>query len=333
MSKPFKIILTDYEWEDLDIEETWIAKRQRPDRPIVLEVLQTHDKEVIKQHVEDADAILTMYAEIDEEILQRAKHVKIVSRYGIGVNMIDVDAATKAGIMVANVNDYCIDEVSDHALAFILASARRLFDYQRLSRAGEWDFKKATIPLRANRAIVGLVGFGKIPVRLAEKLVAIGYNVIAYDPFVDKEVMEEKVVRKVDLHELVAQSDFISIHVPLVESTKHLISKEEFALMKETAYLINTARGPVIDEEVMIEALQTGKIAGACLDVTEIEPLPENHILRKLDNVVLTPHAAWYSDKAFIEIREKAILNILDVYDGKEPTYWVNKQPLSGHVK
>lgn len=332
MTKPFKITLVDHEWEELDLEKNIIDKREIEGRPIEFQVLQTRVKETILREVQDSDAILVLYAEIDEEILQAAKNAKIISRYGIGVNMIDVDAATKINKMVANVNDYCVDEVSDHALAFILAHARRLFDYNEHTKIGEWDFKQAAIPLRAKEAVVGLVGFGKIPFRLAEKLTTIGYKVLAYDPFIDKETMAEEGVIKAELHELVAESDFISIHVPLFESTKHLISYKEFDLMKDSAYVINTARGPLIDEEALIDALENNKIAGAGLDVTETEPLPADHVFRKMKNVVLTPHAAWYSDKAFIEIREKAISNILDVYEGKEPTYWVNKKALTETV-
>jgi len=151
---------------------------------------------------------------------------------------------------------------------------------------------------------------------------------MAYDPFVDEETMHTKNVVKVDLPELMRKSDFISVHVPLIEETKHLLSTNEFNMMKNTAYLINTARGPIIDEEAMIIALQEKKIAGCLLDVTETEPLPKNHILRSIDQVILSPHAAWYSDRAFIEIREKAIQNILDVYEGKSPQYLVNKVSL-----
>lgn len=329
MKKPFKICLVDYEWPELDIEEGLIQKRMRDGEPIELNVLQSRDKEKIIENVKDADSILTMYGEIDEEVLEAAKNVKIISRYGIGVNMIDLNAATRLGKMVANVNDYCIDEVSDHALAFIMASARRLFDYNKLTQKGEWDFKQARIPLRASDAIVGLVGFGKIPVRLAEKLIAIGYKVMAYDPFVDKETMAQKGVMKAELHQLMANSDFISVHVPLIEQTRHLISTKEFQLMKNTAYIINTARGPIIDENALISALKDGEIAGCSLDVTETEPLPQDHILREMEQVILSPHAAWYSEKAFIEIREGAISNILDVYEGKEPKYLVNRQVIS----
>lgn len=325
LSKPFKIMLIDHEWDDLSIEENCIRERMKADHIIEFQVLQSRDKVVILNNIYDVDALLVMYADVDADILEAAQQAQIVSRYGIGVNMIDVDTATELGIMVANVNDYCVDEVSDHALAFILSRARRLFEYAEQTKSGDWNFKDVQMPIRASESIVGLIGFGKIPARLAEKLNVIGYRVIAYDPFVDEQTMLEVNVQKVGLDELLKISDFVSVHVPLVEKTKHLISTREFQLMKETAVIINTARGPIIDEQALIQALQEKWIQGCCLDVTETEPLPPNHILRTMDQVTLTPHAAWYSDRAFIEIREKAIENILDVYEGKTPTYLVNQ--------
>lgn len=331
MSKIFKIMLIDHEWDDLSIEESFINDRMNANCPIEFQVLQSRDRQVILNNISDVDAILVMYADIDADILKAAKKAQIISRYGIGVNMIDVDVATELGIMVANVNDYCVDEVSDHALAFILLKARRLLEYAEQTKSGVWNFKNVQRPIRASECVVGLLGFGKIPARLAEKLNVIGYHVVAYDPFVDEQTMLELNVQKVELDELLKISDFVSVHVPLVEKTKHLISVREFQLMKETAVIINTARGPIIDEQALIQALQEEWIRGCCLDVTETEPLPPDHILRTMDQVTLTPHAAWYSNSAFIEIREKAIKNVLDVYEGKEPIYLVNREKKCRH--
>ncbi|MBF4500682.1 C-terminal binding protein [Savagea sp. SN6] len=291
------------------------------------QILQSREKERIIEAAKTSDALLILYADIDEDILkeaQEAGRLQIVSRYGIGINMVDVAAAKACGIDVANVNDYCIDEVSDHSLAFILAAARRIIPYYNDTRAGHWDFKVADLPIRSSKATVGLLGFGKIPRRLAEKLNAIGYNVMAYDPFVSEEDMRAVDVEKATVEEIIAESDFISVHVPLIEATHHLLNREAFQAMKSNAYIINTARGPIIDEEAMIEALQNGEIAGAYLDVTETEPLPANSPLRTLPNVVLSPHAAWYSEDAFFEIRYKAIQNIIEKSEGKTPTYLIH---------
>lgn len=318
----FKVTLVDHEWEDTQLEE-----RMFEEAGLELQILQSREKERIIEAAKTSDALLILYADIDEDILKEAQaagRLQIVSRYGIGINMVDVAAAKACGIDVANVNDYCIDEVSDHSLAFILAAARRLIPYYNDTRAGHWDFKVADLPIRSSKATVGLLGFGKIPRRLAEKLNAIGYNVMAYDPFVSEEDMHAVHVRKATVEEIIAKSDFISVHVPLIEATHHLLNREAFQAMKSNAYIINTARGPIIDEEAMIEALQNGEIAGAYLDVTETEPLPANSPLRTLPNVVLSPHAAWYSEDAFFEIRYKAIQNIIEKSEGKTPTYLIH---------
>lgn len=318
----FKVTLVDHEWEDTQLEE-----RMFEEAGLELQILQSREKERIIEAAKTSDALLILYADIDEDILkeaQEAGRLQIVSRYGIGINMVDVAAAKACGIDVANVNDYCIDEVSDHSLAFILAAARRIIPYYNDTRAGHWDFKVADLPIRSSKATVGLLGFGKIPRRLAEKLNAIGYNVMAYDPFVSEEDMHAVHVRKATVEEIIAKSDFISVHVPLIEATHHLLNREAFQAMKSNAYIINTARGPIIDEEAMIEALQNGEIAGAYLDVTETEPLPANSPLRTLPNVVLSPHAAWYSEDAFFEIRYKAIQNIIEKSEGKTPTYLIH---------
>ncbi|PTQ55036.1 MAG: D-3-phosphoglycerate dehydrogenase [Candidatus Carbobacillus altaicus] len=239
--------------------------------------------------------------------------------------MIDVEAATEKGIYVANVPDYGIDEVSDHVLAFILAQSRRLFAYHSHVAQGGWDFKAVDIPVRASKTRVGLIGFGNIARRLAKKLLAIGYQVCSYDPYLSEQAIRAKGVTPVSLEELLQTSDYISIHVPLVKETRHLISSPEFAMMKPSAFLINAARGPIVNENALLEALNKKHIAGAALDVTETEPLPEHHPLRQMPNVLITPHAAWYSEDALVEIRRKACQNILDVMKTGKPTYLVNR--------
>lgn len=315
----FKVTLIDHEWEDLLIEESMLSEAN-----VQFTVLQSREKAEIIKAAQQSDAIIILYANIDREIMEAAPNLKLISRFGIGINMVDVEAATELGIQVANVNDYCVDEVSDHALASVMAAARNLFVYYEDTNAGGWDFKKAQIPLRASEAVVGLLGYGKIPRRLGQKLNAIGYQVKAYDPFVSAEKMEEDGVVKATIDELMISSDFVSIHVPLIKATHHLIGERELKMMKKSAFIINTARGPIIDEEALVVALQNEEIAGAFLDVTEEEPLPVVHPLRNLKQVVLTPHAAWYSVDAFREIREKAVRNVVEKSEGKNPTYLLN---------
>lgn len=314
----FKVTLVDYEWDDLELEEKMFSEAG-----IELSVLQSREKSEIIKAAQQSDALLIMYAEIDREIMEAAPNLKLISRFGIGINMVDVESALELGIQVANVNDYCVDEVSDHALASIMSAARRLFVYHEDTSSGGWDFKKADIPLRASKAVVGLLGYGKIPRRLGQKLKAIGYQVRAYDPYISEQVMSQDGVVKATVDEIMAESDFVSVHVPLISETHHLIGKRELGLMKKSAYIVNTARGPIIDEKALVEALKDELIAGAFLDVTEDEPLHEQHALRELKQVVLTPHAAWYSVDAFREIREKAIMNVIEKSQGQDPTYLI----------
>ncbi|MFJ7828058.1 C-terminal binding protein [Psychrobacillus sp. NPDC096623] len=315
----FRVTLIDHEWEDLFIEESMLSEAD-----IQFTVLQSREKAEIIKAAQQSDAIIILYANIDREIMEAAPNLKLISRFGIGINMVDVEAATELGIQVANVNDYCVDEVSDHALASIMAAARNLFVYYEDTNAGGWDFKKAQIPLRASEAVVGLLGYGKIPRRLGQKLKAIGYQVQAYDPFVSAEKMEEDGVVKATIDDIMISSDFVSIHVPLIKATHHLIGERELKMMKKSAFIINTARGPIIDEKALVAALENEEIAGAFLDVTEEEPLPVVHPLRNLKQVVMTPHAAWYSVDAFREIREKAVRNVIEKSHGKNPTYLLN---------
>ncbi|MTD30666.1 C-terminal binding protein [Planomicrobium sp. YIM 101495] len=314
----FKVTLVDHDWEDTLLEE-----RIFKEAGVELTILQSHDKAEIIEAAKKSDALLILYANIDREIMEAAPNLKLISRFGIGINMVDLEAAKELGIQVANVNDYCIDEVSDHALASILSAARRLFLHDRHTRNGEWDFKKAEIPLRSSEAVVGLLGYGKIPRRLGEKLKAIGYQVKAYDPFVTEEQMAQEGVVKAEVDEIMSSSDFVSVHVPLIKATHHLVGEAELNMMKSTAYIVNTARGPIIDEKALVAALQKGQLAGAFLDVTEEEPLPREHALREMNQVVLTPHAAWYSVDAYREIREKAVMNIVDKATGKDPAYLI----------
>ncbi|MBE3588333.1 MAG: C-terminal binding protein [Thermoanaerobacteraceae bacterium] len=318
----FRVVLVDHEWDSLAIEQKMFL--QQTETPIEFLYIPSRTEEELITATADADAVLVLYAKMNRQVITQMKRCKIISRYGVGVDMIDVEAATEKGIYVANVPDYGIDEVSDHVLAFILAQSRRLFAYHSHVAQGGWDFKSVDIPVRASKTRVGLIGFGNIARRLAKKLLSIGYQVCSYDPYVPDQTMRASGVASVSLEELLQTSDYISIHVPLVKETRHLISFSEFAIMKRSAFLINAARGPIVDENALLDALNKKQIAGAALDVTETEPLPEHHPLRRMPNVVITPHAAWYSEDALVEIRRKACQNIIDFMKMGKPTYLVN---------
>ncbi|MBU8906213.1 C-terminal binding protein [Desertibacillus haloalkaliphilus] len=319
MSK-FKVVVTDYEYDSFVPEEEVLNKLG-----IELTLEQCKTEEDVIAACKDADALINQYAPISRNVIEKLENCKVISRYGVGFNTIDIDAATEKGIVVGNVTDYCLDEVSDHAMALLLSSVRKVTLLNNTVKGGDWDFKVAVPINRLRGRTLGLLGFGNIPKTLARKAQAFGVNVIAYDPFVPESVAKEFSTELVSLDELCERSDYISVHLPLNEHTEKIISHEQFDTMKKEAFIINTARGPVIDEEAMIKALQEGKIAGAGLDVLEVEPIDPNNPLLKMDNVIINPHAAFYSVEAQDELKRKTAENVADVLSGYFPTYLVNK--------
>lgn len=319
MSK-FKVVITDYDYELVDAEIKML-------NAIDAEVITAHCKteaEVIEV-AKDADGIICQYAPITQYVIEELENCKVVARYGIGFDTIDVKAATEKDIFVCNVTDYCWDEVSDHAFALLMSWGRKIVQQNRAVYNGVWDYKVGLPIRRLQEQSLGLVGYGHIPQTLAKKAQAFGMKVIAYDPFIPKQIAEETNVELVDLDTLCAQADYISVHTPLNKSTKGIISNQQFKQMKETAFLINTARGPVIDEQALIEALSNKEIAGAGLDVLELEPISEDNPLREMDNVILTPHIAYYSSESELELKQKTAQNIIDVLTGYYPSYIVNQ--------
>jgi len=274
----------------------------------------------------DADAIINVYSPITAKVINSLRRCQIIVRRGIGYDSVDVTAATAKGIPVANVPEYCTDEVADHTMALLLSAARRVVMGTKQIGAGGWNFKKL-LPIPALKdCTLGLVGFGKIPRAVAERAKCFGLKVQASDPFIPAELASERGVKLVSLEELLTSSDFISIHTPLNNNTRGMISKREFAMMKPSAVLINTARGPIVNEAALIEALESKGIALAALDVTKQEPLNPDSPLRKLDNVIITPHVAWYSQRSAQLLGEKAAQEIVRVFKGYFPKSLVNPE-------
>ncbi len=319
MSK-YKVVITDYEFASLEHEERILAE---VGAELIRAQCRTED-EVIEA-AKDADALLNQYAPVSRKVIENLPNLKVVSRYGVGVNTIDIDAATEHGVIVANVTDYCMDEVSDHAFALLIACARKVVQLNNAVKSGTWDYKVGVPIFRLRGRVLGLIGFGRIPQTLAKKAQAFGLKVIAYDPYLPPEVAKKFDVELMDLNDVCAKADFISVHSPLTDATRGMISDEQFDVMKKEAFIINTARGPVIDEKAMIRALKEGKIAGAGLDVLENEPVEPDNPLLKMDNVIINPHAAWYSEESQVELQQKVAQNVADVLSGYYPTYLFNR--------
>jgi D-3-phosphoglycerate dehydrogenase / 2-oxoglutarate reductase len=283
--------------------------------------------EGILEVARDADAILTTYAKVTTEIVQQLTRCRIISRFGIGVDNVDIATATSKGIVVTKVPDYCIDEVSDHAMALLLALVRKIPFSNSEVQAGRWAMPTVVPIHRLRGTILGLVGFGRIPQLVAPKAQAFGIKVIAYDPFISQDIFSKAGVAPVTLDELVKTADYISLHCPLTPETKHLFGAEVFSKMKPGSYLVNTGRGPLVDEAALAQALDKGQLAGAALDVVEKEPPTGSPVLGR-KNVILTPHTAFYSDESLVELQIKAAEEVVRVLSGQAPRNPVNPEVL-----
>lgn len=277
----------------------------------------------------EADAIINVYYKLPSTIIDQLEKCRLIIRNGIGVDTIDIEAASRKGIMVANIPTYCLDEVATHATALILACSRKIVYLNDKVKNGIWDVKLA-IPINAPSAsTVGLVGFGRIPRAVSQKVQALGFKVIAFDPYVTQAQAAPHGVTMVDLPTLLQKADYVSIHCPLTQETRGSFNYETFRQMKQNAYLINTARGAVVNEKDLAAALGDGLIAGAALDVLEKDGIDLDNPLRQMENVIITPHAAWYSEQSIMRRRTQTIEEVIQVLQGGEPTSFVNKKAFS----
>jgi len=319
-----KVVITDYWYETLENEERILSTLDG----LTLEAHHCKNEEELCELVKDADAVIVQFAPITERVIGCMDKCKLIVRYAIGVDNIDLDAATDRGIYVANVPDYSIDEVSNHAIALMMALAKKLIPLTASVKQGKWDYTVTKPLYRMRGQTLGLVGFGRIPSMVAEKMRGFGLKIIAYDPYVKPEMAKQMGVELVPLKELLQISDYISVHCPLTKDTHHLLSDAEFRLMKSSAILINTARGPIIDEVALIAALQQGEIAAAGLDVIEKEPINPDSPLLQMDNVIVTPHNAWYSEDAVATLQRSVAEEVVRVLTGSLPKNLVNKAVL-----
>ncbi len=275
-----------------------------------------------------ADAILNTYAPMTEKVIDALEQCRVIVRFGIGVDNVAVDAATRRGIMVANTTDYCIDEVADQAMALLLACARALFPSAKIARDAAWDFKRMPRLTRIRGQTLGLLGVGRIGSAVAARAKGFGLRILAYDPYVSAEAVRKMDVEGVDLDTLLRESDFLSIHVPLNAETTGMVGEEAIRKMKPTAFLINVARGKIVDQAALCQALQQGRIAGTALDVLETEPPRPDDPILQLSNVILTPHSAWYSEQSREEMRRRAVGQVVSVLNGGLPYSLVNREVL-----
>jgi D-3-phosphoglycerate dehydrogenase len=273
----------------------------------------------------DADAILVNLFPMSAAIIEALPKCRVISRYGVGYDNVAVDAATRKGIWVTFVPDYCFEEVADHALALLLGCIRRIAYKDRMIRQGKWNLHRDQPCHRIEGKTLGILGYGNAAHTLLRKVSGLGFGrVLMCDPYVRASTLKAAGAVPVDLPALLAESDFISVHVPLNPETRHMIGRKELALVKPGAILVNTARGAVLDEQAVADALREGRLGGAGLDVFEEEPLPADSPLRLLENVIFTDHAGWYSEESVVELKTKAARNAAAVLAGGTPPYPVN---------
>jgi D-3-phosphoglycerate dehydrogenase len=312
----FLIAVTDSPFPSLDPAKAALARVD-----FELRMAKSAAADDILAVARDADAVLVTYAKLDAPLLRQLTRCKAIGRFGLGVDNIDIKTAAELGISVNYVPDYCMHEVSDHAMALLLALARKIPLSNQLVQAGRWEMP-AVVPIhRLAGRVLGLVGFGNIPRALAPKAKALGLRVVTHDPYVTPEVLAAAGVEGASFDRLLEISDFVSIHAPLLPATRGLFNADTFRKMKRGAFLINTARGPLVDEDALVAALDAGQLGGAALDVVTTEPLAKDSKLIGRDNVILTPHTGFYSVEALAELQTKCAADVARVLSGEKPVY------------
>lgn len=325
----FKVVITDFDYGDNDVEQSILE-------PIGARIvaLQAKSEEDLVAEAADCHAIMNQYARVGAKTIATMRRCRVIARYGVGVDIVDVEAATKRGIQVTNVRDYCTEEVADHAIGLWLALARRLVQYDRATHEGIWHWRSGAPIHRIRGQIMGIVSFGKIGQAIGARARAFGVELLVYDPYLPEGVVEANGAVKVAKDELLARADIIMMQVPMTGETRHFLGPREFDLMKTGVMVVNTGRGPTIDNKALYEALRSRKVAGAALDDPEEEPAkratwtPHDNPIFSHPNVLVTPHAAYYSQQSIRLARETAASEVRRVLTGKRPKNPVNSVAL-----
>jgi D-3-phosphoglycerate dehydrogenase len=321
-----KVLIADYDFGNVAVEREIF-------REAGLDVVaaQCKSEDEVIELGRDADGVITQYAPVQARAIAAFQRCRVIARYGTGVDIVDVAAATRRGIQVTNApSEWCADEVADHAVALWLAAARKLARYDRATRRGEWRWQTGQPIGRLRGRVFGLLSFGSIARNIAAKVKGFGVQVWAHDPFQDDEVFERAGVRAVSLDELIEGSDYLLIQSPLTSETRGLMNEDKLRRMKRDAILVNTARGPIVPDRALHRALSEGWIAGAAVDDLEEEPAkvrnwrPDNPLF-KLDNILITPHAAYYSEESIYTVRHIAAEEVVRVLSGRPPLSPVNR--------
>ncbi|KRF06346.1 dehydrogenase [Arthrobacter sp. Soil782] len=322
-----KIVITDCDHAGIE-EELAVAHANG----VNLELKQCRTEDDVIAVAAGADALIVQYAPISDHVLQSLPSVRAIGRYGVGVDTVDVEAASRRNVAVCNVPDYGTEDVSDHAIALAVSLSRGIVQFDRRTRAGRHELAPVQPLHRFNTRIFAVVGLGLIGAATARKAKGLGFEVVGYDPALEVGSTTEGDVRVIDLDELYGIADIVSLHVPLNKETHHLIDRAALRKFKNGSLLINTCRGGVVDSSAVVEALRSGKLKGAGLDVFENEPMSADDPLAGLDNAVLTPHVAWYSEESYSELKRRTIENVVEYCAGRAPQNILNADALTGEA-
>lgn len=316
----YNVVVSDNRHANYDIEKEILKSADAE-----LKICSCVSVEDVMRECSDADAILLDMAPMNAEAVGALKKCKVINRYGVGYDNVDINACTKKGILVTNVPDYCMEDVSDHALALLMTCLRQTALRDRLVRKGQWNIQSSA-SFRLKGKTLGIIGAGRIAKALARKVSGFGFKeILAYDPYVDASTLKNIGVTKMELEDVLRNSDFISLHMPVTDETQGMINERTLSLMKSNAILINTGRGPLVDDQALIAALRNRRIAFAGLDTHCAEPLPAHSEYLKLDNAVLTDHTSYNTAEGVQELKRKSAENVAAVLTGKQPAYPVNK--------
>ena len=318
-----KALITDYVWPNIDVESEVL--RAAGVEPIVA---PDTSEETLAELASDADVIMFCFAQVTGNVLRAAERCMVASRYGIGVDNIDIPTATELGIVVTNVPDYCMDEVTDHAIGMILALNRRLLPHDAQVKEGGWHDVVLDQPMHRTRgATLGILGYGRIGRAIAEKAASFGMNLIAYDPMIEPgQTIDGTEITTFE--DVLKRSHFITVHTPLTPETEGMIGPDQIASMMPGSIIVNCARGGIIQEQALADALHSGHLAGAGLDVVEPAPPPDDHPLLHAPNIIITPHTAFFSQASTIELERRTAQEALRVLNGNPPENLINPQVL-----
>ena len=316
-----RVYLTDSDLASHDIERDVLERAG-----VRFEVLRARGPDDLIARAREADGLLVQYMQITKPIIDALPRLRVIGRYGIGFDTIDVAAASARGVYVCNCPDYCIDEVADHTVALLLALTRRLFPLRHHVAAGNWSIDPAKPAPRLRGRALGIVGVGRIGRAVAERTRPLGLRLIGHDPFISDDRLSGFGVDPMPLDDLLRQADYVTLHVPFSGETRHLLNRERLVLMKPGAVLINTARGGLVDTEALLEALRSSHLGAAGLDVLEQEPPASDHPFRSMSNVILTPHTALYSEESLSTLKREVTEDVAGILRGEAPKNAVNRE-------